>query len=336
MSVNGNTRTPTPKVSGKTNYINLKLTLRLLPPNLTKEQFIEQLDSHTTLSKDGSIVDSYYVQGCYPSKPFEKPTYSRAYLLFNNQLTLDQFMRDLSGKSFIEPETNDSLKPAIGKSLYNKMPPSKPNTNSVTSKKYEDDEFYKEFLSLLESNKADTFDLALISKKLKKKSRDKKKKDKEPKKKEDKKGKLKEENKRLAKTKQNKTTKATEESGETTKVLKSKSRNKKKKTEGENVKEKAKPKTSTKKDPATKAPSKQNSKQQDNSKTKNPEKSKQKSEAKSKAKQSQEAGQKQNQDSSSGHKDDKVKPKIKIKQKLKDVGTKPEIKPKAATPGAPS
>ena len=123
-------------------------------------------------------------------------------------------MKEINGKSFIELETNDSLIPAIGKSLYNKMPIERPYNTAIPSKKFEDDEFYKEFLSQLEANTNESFDIVSINKKLKKRNKDKKKKERDPKKKEDKKGKAKEE-KKPAKPKSGK---ATDKTGDSTKA----------------------------------------------------------------------------------------------------------------------
>ena len=316
-SINGNPRTPTQKVGGKSTYINLKLTVRLLPQTLTKDQFIEQLNDYTDLLKDGSIIDDYYVQGCYPTKPYEKPTYSRAYLLFKNQTSLDLFMKEINGKSFIELETNDSLIPAIGKSLYNKMPIERPY-NTSPSKKFEDDEFYKEFLSQLEANTNGSFDIVSINKKLKKRNKDKKKKEKDPKKKEDKKNKAKEE-KKPAKAKSGK---ATDKTGDSTKApTKAKKRNRNKKPDGENTNNKQKQEQPTDAKESSEAPAKQPSKPKnklhDSSKGKQDPKAKSKQDSKKKPKLAQDTKQKSNQDSSASNGNTPKNPKIKIKQKPK-------------------
>lgn len=321
MSFNGHSRTPTPIVSGRSNYVNLKLNLRLLPPTLTKDQFMEQLHNHTTLLKDGSIIDSYYVEGCYPTKPYEKPTYSRAYLLFKNQVLLDQFMKEIHGKSFIELETNDSLIPAIGKSLYNKMPTSGRSNNLSASKNYEDDEFYKEFLSLLETSNADSFDIATVNKKLKKRNRDKMKKDKDPKKKDVKKSKSKEETKKPAKPKTAKSTKTAEKTGDGTKTTTKKKRNRNKKTEGDSTREKVRPKQANESKDSTVKPSPKPKSQKSSKGTSQDAKAKTKSESRPKSKQSQDAKQRTNQESSANS-DDKIKPKMKIKLKPKNQNPK--------------
>lgn len=323
-SINGNSKTPTPKVGGKSNYINLKLTVRLLPPTLTKDQFKEQLANYTTLLKDGSICDYYYVQGCYPTKPYEKPTYSRAYLLFKNQVSLDQFMKEINGKSFIELETNDSLIPAIGKSLYNKMPIERLNNTASTSKKYEDDEFYKEFISLLEANKSESFDIVTINKKLKKKNKDKKKKEKDPKKKEDKKTKAKEE-KKLATPK---SAKAGDKAGDNTKApSKARKRNRNKKaTETDSTNDKVKqkqPADGKPSDTPAKHATKSKNKALDSSKGKQDAKAKAKLDSKQKSKVTQDTKQKPNPSSSGNNEDTPKKPKIKIKHKPKGQNQKP-------------
>ena len=327
-SINGNSRTPTPKVGGKSTYINLKLTVRLLAPTLTKDQFLEQLNNYSASLKDGSIIDDYYVQGCYPTKPYEKPTYSRAYLLFKNQASLDQFMKEINGKSFIELETNDSLIPAIGKSLYNKMPIERQNNTATPSKKFEDDEFYKEFLSQLEANKSESFDIISINKKLKKRNKDKKKKEKDPKKKEDKKGKAKEE-KKLAKPKSGK---VADKTGDSTKApSKAKKRNRNKKKEGENTNDKLKLKQPTETQESSDGPAKQTpkpkNKAHDSTKDKQDQKSKLKQDSKQKSKLAQDTKQKSNQDQSASNTNTPKKPKIKIRQKPKVQNPKSNAEP---------
>lgn len=314
-SSNGQIKTSTQAADSRSNYVNLKLVLRLLPPTLTREQFLEQLNNYTNLLNDGSIVDNYYVQGFYPTKPYEKPTYSRAYLLFKNQTLIDQFLKEVSGKSFIEHETNDSFIPSVRKALYYKMPNSKMNSSVQISKKYEDDVFYKEFLALMET-KTEAFDILSINKNLKKKNKEKKKKEKDPKKKDPKKNKAKDESKTTAKPNpENPENPVKTDSPKTSKTRK---RNRNKKTEGETTKGKPKTKTPNEpKDQQTPAASKPKPKsKQGTPKTTNPELKNRQKDSKAKQKQTQELKEQLIQSTPGKNEDtSKPKPNIKVKQK---------------------
>lgn len=152
--------------------INIKLNIRLLPPNLTDEDFIRQLSSYTPLIKDKSIITSYYyVEGSYPSKPFEEPSYSRAYLTIKNQTYLNRFLKDIDGKSFVEPNTNDSFVPQTSKALFNKMPTVKKQQVQDPKQEnhsIEDDPYFKAFLEFLKDKKL-SFDVMEVIKDAKKK-----------------------------------------------------------------------------------------------------------------------------------------------------------------------
>ncbi|KAG7666225.1 uncharacterized protein J8A68_000247 [[Candida] subhashii] len=151
--------------------INLKLTIRLLPPSLTESEFLNQLATyyphHAT-----KIAHSYYIRGSYPLKPFEIPVYSRAYISFNSENDVNEFQNLLRGKSFFD-ETNDLMIPIIEKSIYHKMIDSKKGRpSSVTTKGVkggiENNDIYLKFLAYLK-HELDEFDLMKLSKSIKKK-----------------------------------------------------------------------------------------------------------------------------------------------------------------------
>lgn len=174
---------------------NLKLTIRLLPPSLGESEFLNQLATyyphHAT-----KIVHHYYIRGSYPLKPFEIPVYSRAYVSFNSENDLNEFLRLLKGKYFFD-ETNDLMVPIIEKSIYHKMIDSKKtkSTNATPKAlkgKIENNEVYLKFLAFL-NHEIEEFDLMKINKDLKKKTtREKVKVAEKSKAKKDKKMKLKE------------------------------------------------------------------------------------------------------------------------------------------------
>lgn len=166
-----------PKIQEKKGFVNLKINIRLLPPNLTEDLFYEQLSNYTTALKDGSITEKYYVKGSYPEKPYERPIYSRAYLLFKNQNTMAQFVKELTNRPFIEPQSNDSMIPMIGNALYHRMPGPSQTPAKIAENALENDDIYKEFLLFLDGKVAD-FNVIKATRKTKKKKRDRKRKEK--------------------------------------------------------------------------------------------------------------------------------------------------------------
>lgn len=120
--------TPKPEAasSGATASVSpcVKAVIRLLPPTLTQESFFKQLASYTSTSPE-VIVTSYYVEGHYSKTPYERPTYSRCYILFSSREFLTKFVAEVRDKPFAEElGPRDSLIPVIGNSpFYNDMPP---------------------------------------------------------------------------------------------------------------------------------------------------------------------------------------------------------------------
>lgn len=112
----------------------IKLSIRLLPPRLTEASFLLQLGAHTPQVAASSIQAFYYVQGSYSTKPFEEPVYSRAYLQVGHEGIYNQLLRDLKDKSFVEPETEDSLVPVVSKALFHPMPKKEKGSKSRNPK----------------------------------------------------------------------------------------------------------------------------------------------------------------------------------------------------------
>ncbi|ODV94936.1 hypothetical protein PACTADRAFT_34686 [Pachysolen tannophilus NRRL Y-2460] len=77
---------------------SLKIVVRLLPPNLVADDFFKQISNEVN---QDTIDDKYYVQGKYSSKPFELPTYSRAYILFKSENYLNNFKKRSYEPDFI-------------------------------------------------------------------------------------------------------------------------------------------------------------------------------------------------------------------------------------------
>lgn len=143
-------------------FINLKLTLRLLPPCLTEEEFHKQLSNHYS----DTYEEMYYVKGNLPATPYEPPIYSRAYISFRNQQKVDQFLTQVKGKTFVG--VNENSIPVMEKSIYSKMPGQIIDFESAVS--IENDPIFKYFEQFANGELKD-FNLILIKKDMKKKKK---------------------------------------------------------------------------------------------------------------------------------------------------------------------
>ncbi|KAG5418076.1 hypothetical protein I9W82_004405 [Candida metapsilosis] len=178
--INSTTPTSKPTIGKKSSKggpeHHVKYTMRLLPPGLKEHEFLNQLANiyphHAT-----KIQSYYFVQGFYPSTPFELPIYSRAYVSFRNANDSLEFCSFVKNKPF--QDEKDSIIPIVEKSVFQKMIKSKGlNDLKVESKadknsnRLEDDEIYKKFLLYLEKG-LENFDLKKIHKSLNKKNKEK-------------------------------------------------------------------------------------------------------------------------------------------------------------------
>lgn len=138
----------------------LKLVIRLLPPLLSKDEFLKQLGQFYPATK---IDRDYYVQGHLPDNPYEKQTYSRAYILFKVDTDVQEFVLLVSGKPFFEPGSTEPFTPLIEKCLNNRIPgehaPTEPSS-------IENDEAYKQFLVFLEGNGGTEYNFVEVLNKL--------------------------------------------------------------------------------------------------------------------------------------------------------------------------
>lgn len=92
--------------------------LRLLPPNLTEEQFFNTLSGVLEQGfLDKYCDDRYYFKGHFSRKPFRLPTYSRAYLTFYEAEKVQVLAKAVSGISFVD-DTNNSMTPTMTLSPY--------------------------------------------------------------------------------------------------------------------------------------------------------------------------------------------------------------------------
>lgn len=127
----------------------LKVNIRLLSPALKEDDLWEQLSQYTTIEP----IARYYQPGHYSHIPYERPTYSRAYLLFRDRQSLDDFTLQISGKPFTERETGDSLVPVVANALYfNHMPSKASDTPLPLKSTLKHDARFKEFVKFLEGS----------------------------------------------------------------------------------------------------------------------------------------------------------------------------------------
>ncbi|EEQ36423.1 predicted protein [Clavispora lusitaniae ATCC 42720] len=99
---------------------DLKVVVRLLPPSLKEEDFLAQAKALCpALGTELAWTRFFYMRGSRNVQAFEEPICSRAYFLFPTKETADEFKRQISGASFLEPESGDhysaqTMKPIFG------------------------------------------------------------------------------------------------------------------------------------------------------------------------------------------------------------------------------
>lgn len=154
----------------------VKLSIRLLPPGLKEDEFLNQM-ANIYPHHASKIHLHYFVQGSYPLTPFELPIYSRAYVSFRNDTDSSEFYSFVKNKPF--QDEKDSIIPIVEKSVFQKMTMSenfsvlkRESQVDKNSSRLEDDEIYKKFLLYLDKG-LDDFDLKRIHKSLNKRHKEK-------------------------------------------------------------------------------------------------------------------------------------------------------------------
>lgn len=97
----------------------LKLVLRLLPPNLSEDQFLDTLKPEIGDMKKFGVVEWYYVQGHYSANFRSEPTYSRCYFSFNDMEHLEKLVKKVQPIKFVDDKDN-AANAVIKVSAYNK------------------------------------------------------------------------------------------------------------------------------------------------------------------------------------------------------------------------
>lgn len=97
----------------------LKVVVRLLPPTLAEDQFMEQLKQRSLLlANNCSYTHFYYEPGSRKVKTFEEPIFSRAYFQFPSKHLATVFKSELHEMSFEEPGTGDQFMCQTMKSVF--------------------------------------------------------------------------------------------------------------------------------------------------------------------------------------------------------------------------
>lgn len=121
-----------------------KITIRLLPPTLTRREFENQLVAYSSAQYNLS----YYVPGSLPVNPFDRPIYSRWYGYFKEPKIAKDFALQIKDKPFTD-SNGDSLIPQVTNSLNQRMV--EVVERADTNKGLEDDEIFLGFKRALQS-----------------------------------------------------------------------------------------------------------------------------------------------------------------------------------------
>lgn len=98
---------------------DLKVVVRLLPPLLTQDQFLLQLENKGVFaSGNRPYTNFYYEPGSRDVKAFEEPVFSRAYFQFPTKQLAETYMNELNNLSFEEADTGDHFMCQTMRSIF--------------------------------------------------------------------------------------------------------------------------------------------------------------------------------------------------------------------------
>lgn len=98
---------------------DLKVVVRVLPPSLTQDQFLLQLENKGVFAPGNRpFTNFYYEPGSRDVKAFEEPVFSRAYFQFPTKQLADAYMNELNNLSFEEADTGDHFMCQTMKSIF--------------------------------------------------------------------------------------------------------------------------------------------------------------------------------------------------------------------------
>lgn len=136
----------------KDEIVGVKLVLRLLPPNLTKEQFTATLESVMANYTQNHVLDWYYVQGHYSSKFYAEPVYSRCYFVFETMDNLKDFVAKVRPIKFIDDKDNATcavikISPHVKKLTNSSKKPAR--SSQALEGTLEEDDLFQTFMKSL-------------------------------------------------------------------------------------------------------------------------------------------------------------------------------------------
>lgn len=132
-----------------------KLVIRFLPPDLTENEFLEQMKNYSGIK----YQSMYFVNGNSNALyHYESPIHSRCYIEFKNKGDLTRFSEQLKDKPFNHGEI--SVVPQITNSLYRNM--YDPRTKSDPPNSIEEDKVYQIFSKFASEGRINEFTLKAI------------------------------------------------------------------------------------------------------------------------------------------------------------------------------
>ncbi|PVH16945.1 uncharacterized protein CXQ87_004503 [Candidozyma duobushaemuli] len=126
---------------------DLKVVIRLLPPNLTEEAFLRQIPFGNEKSplEIAGLSRFFYQTGSPSLKPFEEPTFSRAYFLFQNKEAANAFRTKMQHVVIEDSDSGDQVKCEMMKPIFGEVieTSKKPGPGKI-----EQDPLFKKFTAL--------------------------------------------------------------------------------------------------------------------------------------------------------------------------------------------
>ncbi|EHN02321.1 Upf3p [Saccharomyces cerevisiae x Saccharomyces kudriavzevii VIN7] len=142
-----------PKTAKSTENEGYKLVIRLLPPNLTADDFFAILrganndgDLKQDIQDKFKYSDWCFFEGHYSSKVFKNSTYSRCNFLFDSLSDLKKCAAFIKSCKFIDNKDNVTI-PDLNLSPYVKKVTQKSKRDSALEGTIEEDEIFKTFMN---------------------------------------------------------------------------------------------------------------------------------------------------------------------------------------------
>lgn len=140
---------------------DLKVVIRLLPPNMSEEAFLLQIpkEYQPTINGTRGLRRFYFQRGSASTKPFEEPNFSRAYFQFQEKQDADHFKSEMEQIVFEDPASGDRVKCEMMKPLFGTVIET---TSEKSEGKILQETLYKKFISQRSANATDIDMVKLI------------------------------------------------------------------------------------------------------------------------------------------------------------------------------